>query len=165
MARWKANQWRTRERKPVKNEDLWRKLDEVASGHAVNWQWLKGHAESTGKLGSVGFCFGGGVVNQFAVSLGDALSAGVPFYGAQPMAADVAKITAPVMLVYADADAVTPAHMMEFWALVGGGKRDAGFDGSGRPLGRLAIVPGTTHYNILATDMAARLVTPFLDQP
>jgi ribonuclease HI len=44
LPRWKVNQWRTRERKPVKNEDLWRKLDEAASGHAVDWQWLKGHA-------------------------------------------------------------------------------------------------------------------------
>ena len=44
LARWKVNQWRTRERKPVKNEDLWRKLDEVASSHVVNWRWLKGHA-------------------------------------------------------------------------------------------------------------------------
>ena len=44
LARWKVNQWRTRERKAVKNEDLWRKLDEAASGHAVDWQWLKGHA-------------------------------------------------------------------------------------------------------------------------
>src|SRR5437763_8891648 len=50
--------------------------------------WIKSHAESTGKLGSVGFCFGGGVVNTLAVRLGDALSAGVPFYGAQPPAAD-----------------------------------------------------------------------------
>jgi pimeloyl-ACP methyl ester carboxylesterase len=79
--------------------------------------------------------------------------------------ADVAKITAPVMLVYADADIVTPAQIMEFWGLVGGGKRDAGLDGSGRPPGRLAIVPGTTHYNILETDAVARMVTPFLDRP
>lgn len=41
---WKANHWRTADRKPVKNDDLWRQLDEVASKHKVNWQWLKGHA-------------------------------------------------------------------------------------------------------------------------
>lgn len=41
---WKANHWRTAERKAVKNDDLWRQLDEVASKHTVNWQWLKGHA-------------------------------------------------------------------------------------------------------------------------
>lgn len=79
--------------------------------------------------------------------------------------ADVAKIACPVMLVFADADAVTPAHIMELWALVGGGKRDAGLDGSGRPAGRLAIVPGTTHYDILSTDAVARLVVPFLEKP
>ncbi len=41
---WKANHWRTADRKPVKNDDLWRQLDEVGSKHKVNWQWLKGHA-------------------------------------------------------------------------------------------------------------------------
>ena len=44
LSRWKANNWRTVDRKPVKNDDLWRQLDEVASRHSVNWQWLKGHA-------------------------------------------------------------------------------------------------------------------------
>src|ERR1051326_1065946 len=41
---WKANHWRTIERKPVKNEDLWRRLDQVASKHCISWQWLKGQA-------------------------------------------------------------------------------------------------------------------------
>ena len=44
---WKGNHWRTAERKAVKNDDLWRQLDEVASKHTVNWQWLKGHAGHT----------------------------------------------------------------------------------------------------------------------
>jgi carboxymethylenebutenolidase len=66
--------------------------------------WIKGHAQSTGKLGAVGFCFGGGVVNTLAVRLGDGLSAGVPFYGAQPMAADVAKIKAHMLIQYAGMD-------------------------------------------------------------
>ncbi|HEY6224139.1 MAG TPA: alpha/beta fold hydrolase [Gemmatimonadales bacterium] len=77
----------------------------------------------------------------------------------------VARITSPTMLVFADADAVTPAHIMEMWRLIGGGKRDAGLDGSGRPPGRLAIVPGTTHYDLLATDIVARLVILFLEKP
>jgi carboxymethylenebutenolidase len=67
-------------------------------------KWIKAHAESSGKLGSVGFCFGGGVVNQLAVSLGDQLSAGVAFYGAQPKAEDVAKIKAHMLLHYAGLD-------------------------------------------------------------
>jgi carboxymethylenebutenolidase len=66
--------------------------------------WIKAHKESTGKLGAVGFCFGGGVVNTLAFRLGDALSAGVPFYGAQPMAADVAKIKAHMLIHYAGMD-------------------------------------------------------------
>ena len=41
---WKRRGWRTADRKPVKNEDLWRKLDEIARGHHVEWHWVKGHA-------------------------------------------------------------------------------------------------------------------------
>jgi ribonuclease HI len=41
---WKANRWRTTDRKPVKNDDLWRELDQQAARHCINWQWLKGHA-------------------------------------------------------------------------------------------------------------------------
>lgn len=42
--RWKRNGWRTAARKPVKNEDLWRQLDEVAQQHEVSWRWVKGHS-------------------------------------------------------------------------------------------------------------------------
>jgi carboxymethylenebutenolidase len=65
-------------------------------------QWLKARPESTGKLGAIGFCFGGGIVNQLAVRLGPALGAGAPFYGAPPGDADVARISAPMMLHFAD---------------------------------------------------------------
>jgi carboxymethylenebutenolidase len=58
--------------------------------------WLKSRPEGTGRLGAVGFCFGGGVVNQLAVRMGAELAAGVPFYGVQPSAADTAKIKAPI---------------------------------------------------------------------
>jgi len=43
MARWKRNGWRTADRKPVKNADLWRRLDEAASRHQVEWHWVRGH--------------------------------------------------------------------------------------------------------------------------
>ena len=41
---WKRNNWRTATKKPVKNEDLWRRLDEAAARHQVKWTWVKGHA-------------------------------------------------------------------------------------------------------------------------
>jgi carboxymethylenebutenolidase len=66
--------------------------------------WLKSRADSTGKLGAVGFCFGGGVVNQLAVRMGSDLSAAVPFYGVQPSAADAAKIKSPINAQYAELD-------------------------------------------------------------
>ena len=67
-------------------------------------KWLKTRPDSTGKLGAIGFCFGGGVVNQLAVRLGSDLNAGVAYYGRQPGAADVPKIQAPLMLQYAGND-------------------------------------------------------------
>ncbi len=67
-------------------------------------QWLKNRPDCTGKIGAVGFCFGGGIVNNLAVRLGSDLAAGVPFYGAQPPAADAAKIKAPLLLHYGGLD-------------------------------------------------------------
>jgi ribonuclease HI len=40
---WKRRGWRTAEKKPVKNEDLWRQLDELAAKHEIEWHWVKGH--------------------------------------------------------------------------------------------------------------------------
>jgi pimeloyl-ACP methyl ester carboxylesterase len=77
--------------------------------------------------------------------------------------AEIAKITAPVMLVYGDADAVRPAHIVEFYALLGGGLRDANWDGSERPVTRLAILPGHTRYDVFASADLPAAVMPFLD--
>ncbi len=44
IAGWKKNGWRTAAKKPVKNQDLWRQLDEALEGHEVDWHWVKGHA-------------------------------------------------------------------------------------------------------------------------
>jgi carboxymethylenebutenolidase len=67
-------------------------------------KWLKARSDSSGKLGAVGFCFGGGMVNQLAVRLGPDLNAGVAFYGRQAGVDDVPKISAPLMLHYAGND-------------------------------------------------------------
>jgi carboxymethylenebutenolidase len=67
-------------------------------------EWLKSLPDSTGKLGAIGFCFGGGVVNKLAVTMGSGLDAAVPFYGLQPNATDAAKIKAPVNAQYAELD-------------------------------------------------------------
>lgn len=48
IASWKRNGWRTRDREPVKNADLWRELDELVQQHRVTWQWVKGHAGDIG---------------------------------------------------------------------------------------------------------------------
>ena len=66
-------------------------------------QFLKTHADSNGKVGAVGFCYGGGICNTLAVRVPD-LAASAPFYGRQPAAADVAKIKAPLLIHYAGLD-------------------------------------------------------------
>ena len=66
-------------------------------------QYLKALPECTGRIGVVGFCWGGGIANVLATRLPD-LGAAVPFYGPQPAAADAAKIKAPLLLHYAGND-------------------------------------------------------------
>ena len=78
---------------------------------------------------------------------------------------DVAKIQAPALIVIGDADGISPANAAEFFGLLGGGKKDAGWDGSGMSNSRLAILPATTHYNIISSPILASIVTSFLDAP
>ena len=78
---------------------------------------------------------------------------------------DVAAILAPTLLIFGDADAVRTAHAVQFFELLGGGKKDAGWDGSGMSNARLAIGPGLTHYNIWSSPALAPTVTLFLDAP
>jgi len=66
--------------------------------------WLKSRPDSNGKVGVVGFCFGGGMANTLAVLMGADLSAAVPYYGGQPPAADVPKIKAHLLIHYAGLD-------------------------------------------------------------
>jgi pimeloyl-ACP methyl ester carboxylesterase len=76
--------------------------------------------------------------------------------------ADVAKVRARTLLVFADADSIRPEHMVEFWKALGGGQRDAGIDGSLRPANQFAIVPNTTHYTLAVEPMLPEIVERFL---
>lgn len=76
---------------------------------------------------------------------------------------EVGKLQMPVMLVIGDADGLPPAHAVEFFGLLGGGKRDAGWDRSGMTQHRLAIIPGATHYDINVNPALAETVIPFLN--
>jgi len=76
---------------------------------------------------------------------------------------DVAAIKSPTLLVYGDADAVRITHAVEFFQLLGGGKKDGGWDGSGVSNARLAILPGLTHYTIFSSAELASVATHFLD--
>ena len=67
------------------------------------YEYLKNDKDCNGKVGVVGFCFGGWIANMMAVRIPD-LSAAVPFYGGQPSAEDVPKIKAPLLLQYAGLD-------------------------------------------------------------
>jgi pimeloyl-ACP methyl ester carboxylesterase len=77
---------------------------------------------------------------------------------------EVAGVTAPTLIVAGDADIFPPAYAVEMFGLLGGGQRDGGWDGAGRPKSRLAILPGVTHYTIFTDPALAAAVIPFLDE-
>ncbi len=77
--------------------------------------------------------------------------------------AEIPGLSMPVMLVVGDADGVPPSHAVEFFGLLGGGKRDASWDRSGMTHHRLAILPGATHYDINVLPALSAAVIPFLD--
>jgi len=82
------------------------KLDrnKVTEDFVAAARFLSGHAETNGRLGVVGFCFGGGMANTLAWRLPEVVQAAVPYYGGQPPAAEVPKIKASLMLHYAELD-------------------------------------------------------------
>ena len=88
---------------------------------------------------------------------------GVMFRKKYDWSNEVSEIKAPVLLVFGDADAVRTAHAVEFFELLGGGKKDGGWDGSGMSHARLAILPGVTHYTIFSSSLLVSTVNQFLD--
>ena len=77
--------------------------------------------------------------------------------------AEIEQITARTLLVFADADSIRPAHIVEFFGLLGGGLRDAGWDSSAQPSNQLAILPGRTHYDVLLSPALVPIAVGFLD--
>jgi carboxymethylenebutenolidase len=88
---------------------------ETVARLAATVRFLASHAESTGKVGVVGFCWGGGMVNSLAAA-GTSLNAGVSYYGRQIPAADVPKVSAPLLLHYASLDERINAGIADFEA-------------------------------------------------
>ena len=78
-------------------------------------------------------------------------------------AEDVKTLKMPVMLVYGDSDMFRPEHIVEFYQLLGGGLRDAGWMRENMSKNRLAILPDLTHYEMFASPVLAQTVLPFLN--
>ncbi len=79
--------------------------------------------------------------------------------------AEVAALKIPTLLIFGDADGVSPAHAAEFFGLLGGGQKDGSWDRSGMSNSQLAILPNTTHYDIFYSPALVPTVIPFLDAP
>jgi pimeloyl-ACP methyl ester carboxylesterase len=77
--------------------------------------------------------------------------------------AQVKQLSMPVMLVYGDADMMRPEHIVEFYKMIGGGLRDAGWMRETMSKNRLAILPDLTHYEAGAAPILAPTVLPFLN--
>ena len=77
--------------------------------------------------------------------------------------AEIGSITAPTMVVVADYDAVRISHATAFFELLGGGKTDGGWDGSGMTPNRFAVIPSATHYSVNTDPRFAEAVIDFID--
>lgn len=116
-------------------------------------RYLKTHALSNGRLGATGFCWGGGMTNRLAVELGADMQAGVPFYGASAASADVPRIEASLMVIYAESDPRINAMWPEY---------EAALEANGVDY-EMHMFPGTLHgfhnnstprYNEAAANLA-----------
>lgn len=77
--------------------------------------------------------------------------------------ADIAKLPMPVLLVFADNDSISQKHIAEFFALLGGGMKEPGWFNTQLSKSRLAIVPGYSHYNLMASPEVPEIIRRFLD--
>ncbi len=109
--------------------------DELDQDMINSARFLKAHALSNGRLGATGFCWGGGMTNRLAVELGEEMHAGVPFYGAAAATGDVPKITAAMMIIYAESDPRINAMWPDYEAAL----QAAGVDYE------MHMFPGTLH--------------------
>lgn len=100
-----------------------RNRDEMLEDFIAAYQYLRHHPECTGKVGVVGFCFGGSVSNKMAVRLPH-LGASVPFYGGQPDATDVPSIQAPLLLHYGELDKRVNAGWPDYEAALKANNKD-----------------------------------------
>lgn len=87
-----------------RNMQAKRPVPEMTEDFIEGAKYLQKHERSTSKVGAVGFCFGGGMVNELAVRIPEVIQAGVPFYGRQPSTAEVSKIKAAMLIHYAEKD-------------------------------------------------------------
>ncbi|MFZ2054602.1 MAG: dienelactone hydrolase family protein [Candidatus Aminicenantales bacterium] len=149
---------------PDKARPLFQKLDREANtkNFAAAVAYLKTYPQATGKVGCMGFCWGGGVTNQVAVHAPE-LDAAVPFYGSQPAPEDVPKIKAAMLIHYAGDDERINAGIPAFEEAL----KKAGvehtiymYEGAGH-----AFMNDTgSRYNKEAADLAWRRTIPFLKE-
>ena len=76
--------------------------------------------------------------------------------------AEITKLPMPVLLVFADNDSVSPKHIAEFFALLGGGLKEPGWQNTQLSKSRLAIVPGYSHYNFITSPEVPLIIDKFL---
>jgi carboxymethylenebutenolidase len=137
--------------------------DDMLAAALAAIPFLQAHAESTGKVGAIGFCYGGGVVNRMAAGNPD-LAAAVPYYGIQPAADLVPAIRAPLLLQYAENDANINKGIAGYEAALKANNKTY----------TLHTYPGTQHafnndtgaarYNKAAADLAWSRTLAFLAQ-
>ncbi len=96
---------------------------------------------------------------QFLDKMGKMMSADYDW------SADIAKLPMPVLLVFADNDSVSQKHVAEFFALLGGGVKEPGWINTQLSKSRLAVVPGYSHYNFIASPEVPQIVDKFLSDP